>query len=216
MEGRLLQGHVQRLHNTLGECSLPSKSVHQQCFCRLVIHSWKFFLVFHLLRLRWCSTVGGYIYAFISVSLEHWWLSDGEPLCSSFDLILSIYITAAFMVRIFQSRNYVIVLLTTCICALSTGGSGLLPSPFHSLCDCSWNCISFFQMSNCRNNFVAKPSLRKLLEDHETKWVVGNKPAFPQHVLVLEWHIWICRKVFVWDLIFHFHVNADRLDQQQF
>lgn len=109
------------------------------------------------------STVGGCICAFISVSLEHWWVSDGKPLCSSFDLILSIYITAAFMVRIFQSRNYVIVLLAMCICALSTGGSGLLPSPFNSLCDCSWNCISFFQIFNFRNNFVAKPSLRNYL-----------------------------------------------------
>ncbi len=131
--------------------------MHQQCFCRLVIHSWKFFLI------CFPSTVGGCICAFISVSLEHWWLSEGKPLCSSFDLILSIYITAAFMVRIFQSRNYVIVLLAMCICALSTGGSGLLPSPFHSLCDCSWNCISFFQIFNFRNNFVAKPSLRHYL-----------------------------------------------------
>jgi hypothetical protein len=165
------------------------------------------------------STVGGCICAFISVSLEHWWPSDGKPLCSSFDLILSIYITAAFMVRIFQSRNYVIVLLVMCICALSTGGSGLLPSPFHSLCDCLWNCISFFQIFNFRNNFVAKPSLRNYLRIMRLNGLsntVGNKPAFPQYVLVLEWRIWICWKVFVWCLIFHFHVNADRLDQQQF
>jgi hypothetical protein len=42
-----------------------------------------------------------------------------------FDLMLGICIAAAFMVRIFRLRNYVIVLLTMCISALSTGGSGL-------------------------------------------------------------------------------------------
>jgi hypothetical protein len=39
--------------------------------------------------------------------------------------MLGICIAAVFMVRIFRLRNYVIVLLTMCISALSTGGSGL-------------------------------------------------------------------------------------------
>jgi hypothetical protein len=213
MEGRLLQGHVQRLHNTLGECNLPQSQcisnasvgwgyIHGSFFSFVSIYSWWVHMCFHLSVVR--ALMGFWWQAFV---LKFW--SDTEYLyyCSFYGEDIPIkelcdrvarYVhlcTLYWWLRFasFSSPQFVRLLMELYF---------LFPN------------ISFQKQLCC------KTISQTLLEDHETKWVVkhwvGNKPAFPQYVLVLEWRIWICWKVFVWCLIFRFHVNADRLDQQQF